>query len=102
MALGLTDDQRALAESLRDWARDRGTTDVVKAAEGQGPEAFADTWAALAGLGVAAIAVPESLGGAGGFAGRPRLRARGLRRGDGARAAAVHRGGRDGPRRARR
>ena len=29
MTLGLTDDQRALAESLRDWARDRGTTDLV-------------------------------------------------------------------------
>jgi alkylation response protein AidB-like acyl-CoA dehydrogenase len=66
VALGLTDDQRALAESLEAWARDRRTTDAVKAAEGEGPETFADTWAALAGLGVASIAVPESLGGAGG------------------------------------
>ena len=66
MALGLTDDQHALADSLRDWARDRGTTDVVKGAEGAGPEAFADTWRALAQLGVVAIAVPEALGGAGG------------------------------------
>jgi alkylation response protein AidB-like acyl-CoA dehydrogenase len=66
VTLGLTDDQRALAESLRDWARDRGTTDLVKAAEGRGPEAFADTWRAMAQLGVVAIAVPEALGGAGG------------------------------------
>jgi alkylation response protein AidB-like acyl-CoA dehydrogenase len=66
VTLGLTDDQRALADSLRDWARDRGTTDLVKAAEGAGPAAFAETWRALSGLGVVAIAVPESLGGAGG------------------------------------
>ena len=66
MALGLTDDQRALAESLGDWARDRGTADLVRAAEGQGPGAFAETWKTLAGLGVASIAVPDPLGGAGG------------------------------------
>lgn len=66
MALGLTDDQRALADSLRDWARDHGTADVVKGAEGAGPDAFEATWTALAGLGVVTIAVPEELGGAGG------------------------------------
>ena len=61
MALGLTDDQRALADSLRGWARDRGTAEVVKAAEGSGPDAFGDAWTTLAGLGVVAGSYRDAL-----------------------------------------
>ena len=66
MSLGITEEQRALAASLADWARDEATTTTVRAAEGAGPEAFADTWKKLARLGVPGIAVPEALGGSGG------------------------------------
>ncbi len=66
MSLGITDEQRALARSLADWGRDQDTTALVKAAEGAGPGAFADTWKGLGRLGVASIAVPERLGGSGG------------------------------------
>ena len=66
MALGLTEDQRALAESLTDWASGAATTDLVRSAEHDGAGAFGDLWAELTKLGVASIAVPEQLGGAGG------------------------------------
>src|SRR3954470_7185995 len=66
VALGLTDDQQALADALADWARDAATTDIVKAAEGRGADAFADVWDGLTKLGVVSIAVPEEHGGAGG------------------------------------
>jgi alkylation response protein AidB-like acyl-CoA dehydrogenase len=62
----LTDDQRSLEQSLTGWARDTGTTGLVRDAEERGPAAFADAWAGLGGLGVVAIAVPETHGGAGG------------------------------------
>jgi 3-oxochol-4-en-24-oyl-CoA dehydrogenase len=66
MPLGLTDDQQALADALADWARDAATTEVVKAAEGQDADAFAEVWDGLTKLGVVSIAVPEDHGGAGG------------------------------------
>ncbi len=66
MPLGITDDQRALAGSLADWARDTGTTTLVRGAETAGPGVFADAWKQLGRLGVVSIAVPEELGGSGG------------------------------------
>ena len=66
MSLGLTDDQRSLADSVAEWARARETTVVVRAAEEAGPAAFEETWTSLADLGLVTIAVPEELGGGGG------------------------------------
>ena len=66
MSLGLTDDQRSLADSVAEWARAHATTDVVRKAEESGPGAFEETWTSLAGLGLVTIAVPEDLGGGGG------------------------------------
>ena len=67
MSIGLTDDQRALAGSLADWVKDGAQVDVVRAAESVGSAAaFEETWSELAQLGVVSIALPESVGGAGG------------------------------------
>ena len=66
MSLGLTDDQRSLADSVAEWARARATTDLVRRAEESGPDVFAETWASLSGLGLVTIAVPEGLDGGGG------------------------------------
>ncbi len=66
MPLGLTDDQRSLADSVAEWARARATTDLVRRAEESGQDVFAETWTSLAGLGLVTIAVPEDLGGGGG------------------------------------
>ncbi|HEV7977841.1 acyl-CoA dehydrogenase [Amycolatopsis sp.] len=64
MPIAITDEQRALAESIRAWAAARSPLDVVRALE------TADEPAAvlpgLAEIGLFAIAVPEELGGAGG------------------------------------
>ena len=64
--IGLTDDQRDLAAALADWARTTGTAAITKDSETLGPKSFEPVWAGLTGLGVAGIAVPEGLGGAGG------------------------------------
>ncbi len=66
MTIGLTAEQAALASSLRDWAADRGFAEVVRAAEGAGPEPLVAAWGELADLGVLGIGVPEASGGAGG------------------------------------
>ena len=66
MAIGLTDDQRALASSLTDWVEDSATVGVVRAAGEDGPGHFGATWDQLAQLGVVGIALPESVGGGGG------------------------------------
>jgi len=64
--IGLTEDQRSLASSLSDWLSDGAMVDLVRAAAGTGPETFGDSWNKLSGLGVAGIALPESVGGGGG------------------------------------
>lgn len=66
MAIGLTDDQRALDQTVREWSHDTGTPDLVRRAEDEGPAAYAKTWKELAALGVTSVALPETLGGAGG------------------------------------
>src|SRR5690606_33983588 len=66
VAIGLTDEQAALASSLTEWAASRGFADLVREAEGAGAEPLASAWAELAGLGVLGIGVPESAGGSGG------------------------------------
>jgi alkylation response protein AidB-like acyl-CoA dehydrogenase len=64
LSIAITDEQRALAESIRAWASTRSPLDVVRALEA-GDEAAA-VLPGLADIGLFAIAVPEELGGAGG------------------------------------
>jgi 3-oxochol-4-en-24-oyl-CoA dehydrogenase len=66
MAIGLGEEQRALADAIADWAAGAGTTEVVKRSETEGVAAFADVLKQTAGLGLAGISLPEDVGGGGG------------------------------------
>jgi 3-oxochol-4-en-24-oyl-CoA dehydrogenase len=66
MPIGMTDDQQSLAEAIGDWATGIGAAALVKASEEGGTEVWGPALTGLADLGVAGIAVPEDLGGAGG------------------------------------
>lgn len=66
MPIAVTDVQRALAESIADWADRVRPIEIVRAAQAQPPGARGAAWSHLADLGVFGIAVPEELGGAGG------------------------------------
>ncbi|GAA5111992.1 acyl-CoA dehydrogenase [Haloechinothrix salitolerans] len=59
MPIAITDTQRALADSIREWAK---RSHPVEAARDAAPER---TWAGLADIGLFGIAVPDDLGGAG-------------------------------------
>src|SRR5690349_21156673 len=65
MGIALDDDQRALADALRDWARATGTSALVRQSETDGPQVFEKAWQGLADFG-AGIVVAEERGGAGG------------------------------------
>ncbi|GLH99493.1 acyl-CoA dehydrogenase [Phytohabitans aurantiacus] len=67
MPIAITEEQRALRESVRRWAAGAGTLVTVRAME-ETPAAWERHWAGVAGLGVFAIALPEPCGGAGGTA----------------------------------
>ncbi|MEC3977120.1 acyl-CoA dehydrogenase [Amycolatopsis sp. H20-H5] len=64
MPIAITEEQRALAGSVRDWARSARPVDTVRAQE-TGGDATALP-AGLAALGLFGVAVPERFGGAGG------------------------------------
>ena len=66
MAIGLTEDQQALAEAVADWSRSRGTVELVRRTEQAGQQELTALWPELAKLGVPGIGVPEAAGGAGG------------------------------------
>ncbi len=66
MAIGLGEEQHALAEAVADWASGQSSAELVKRSESEGPSVFGDVAKGLADLGLAGIAVPESLGGGGG------------------------------------
>ena len=75
MPIAVTEEQLALQAAIRDWAKRAGTLASVRGLEPPGPDAPADgvagadsrrQWAELAALGVLAIGLPESAGGAGG------------------------------------
>ncbi len=66
MAIGLGEEQRALAQAVADWASGQSTTEAVKRSESAGPAAFAEAGKGVAALGLAGIALPESHGGGGG------------------------------------
>jgi hypothetical protein len=79
--IAVTQEQLALQETIRDWAKRADTLALVRAREPDGPEHAApepgevaglpgdpgsQCWRELAGLGVFSIALPEAAGGAGG------------------------------------
>ncbi|WP_173086114.1 acyl-CoA dehydrogenase [Phytohabitans rumicis] len=67
MPIAISEEQRALQESIRRWAGGAGTVAAVRALEsGREPDSWRRHWAEAADLGVFAIAVPVSAGGAGG------------------------------------
>ena len=71
MPIAITDEQRALQASIREWAKRAATIDVVRSQESSGdgdPAAAAERWASLADLGVFAIGLPAAAGGADGTA----------------------------------
>jgi 3-oxochol-4-en-24-oyl-CoA dehydrogenase len=68
MAIGLGEEQRALAEAVADWASAIATTEVVKRSETEGAGVLDEVAKGLEGLGLAGVALPEGLGGGGGSA----------------------------------
>lgn len=66
MPIGVTEEHRALASSLRAWAHGLDGPALVRAAEDDPAAAFAPVWAKVVDQGVAVIAVPEEYGGGGG------------------------------------
>lgn len=70
MPIAITEEQRAVQDSIRDWATGSGTADI-RALEpgletGSQPWHGSRRWKELAGIGVFSIAVSEANGGAGG------------------------------------
>ena len=68
MPIGVSEEHRDLAATLRAWARDLGGPAVARAAEGDPGERFDAVWDKVVDQGVDAIGVPEDRGGAGGTA----------------------------------
>ena len=66
MPIGLTDEQRALAEAISDWAGDASMTEVVRDTGATRSGRLEDVWQQAAKLGVVAVALPEQVGGGGG------------------------------------
>ncbi|MGN6606303.1 MAG: acyl-CoA dehydrogenase family protein [Jatrophihabitans sp.] len=62
--MATTDDERALVDAVRGWARRRQPTALVHA-QADGAERRREVWAELVGLGVVGAALPESIGGGG-------------------------------------
>jgi alkylation response protein AidB-like acyl-CoA dehydrogenase len=66
--IALTEEQRALQSSVREWAKRAGTIELVRAAETGGADLAAHGWTSLAELGVLGVGLPAEAGGAGGNA----------------------------------
>ncbi|QBJ97097.1 acyl-CoA dehydrogenase [Rhodococcus sp. ABRD24] len=63
MTIATTDEQRAVQESIRAWARSAAPIDTLR----EGPaDSWRRMWPAVADLGLFAVGVPESVGGVGG------------------------------------
>ncbi len=65
MPIATNSDQRAVADAVRAWAAHANPRATVRAQEID-PGAWRKHWAELAGLGLFAVALPESVGGGGG------------------------------------
>ena len=66
MPIGISDDHVELADAFGKWAGSLGGIEAARAAEDDPAAEFAEHSAAVAEMGLAGIAVPEDLGGAGG------------------------------------
>ena len=66
MSIGISDEHLELAASLRKWAESIDGGAAVRAAEQDPNAAFDEVWKAVTGMGVAAIGLPEAVGGGGG------------------------------------
>jgi alkylation response protein AidB-like acyl-CoA dehydrogenase len=64
--IATTEEQLAMQAAIRDWVKRTGTLARVRALEPPAAPPERSYWEELAGLGVFAIALPESVGGAGG------------------------------------
>ncbi|WP_203335666.1 acyl-CoA dehydrogenase [Nocardioides limicola] len=66
MSIGLNDDHRSLAESVRGWAESVKGPALAREAEGDADATFAPVWSELTEMGIPLISVPEEHGGGGG------------------------------------
>ncbi|OBF88014.1 acyl-CoA dehydrogenase [Mycobacterium sp. 852002-51163_SCH5372311] len=66
MVATVTDEQSAARELVRDWSRNSGSSQAVRAIEQGNADAWRPVYAGLADLGLFGVAVPEEHGGAGG------------------------------------
>ncbi|WP_137723190.1 acyl-CoA dehydrogenase [Prescottella subtropica] len=63
MTIATTDEQKAVQESIRAWARSAAPIAILR----EGPaDSWRRSWSAIADLGLFAVGVPESVGGVGG------------------------------------
>src|SRR3954447_10757686 len=68
MSIGISEEHVELTQSLTKWAESEGFLDVVRASESDPAESLDASWASLSEMGLATIALPESVGGGGGTA----------------------------------
>ena len=66
MPIALTEEQRALQASVREWAKRTGTIELVRDGEALGAVLTELGWASLAELGVLGVGLPAAVGGTGG------------------------------------
>lgn len=66
MSIGISSDHVELASTLAKWAEGENFLDAVREAETRADEPFDAAWESLAEMGLATIALPESVGGGGG------------------------------------
>lgn len=63
MSIATTDEQKAVQQSVRAWARSAAPIETMRAGDG---DHWRTRWQAVADLGVFSVALPEDVGGAGG------------------------------------
>ncbi len=66
MSIGISEEHVELASSLRKWAADLRGGELARAVEEDAAATFDTAWAALTGMGVPTIGLPETAGGGGG------------------------------------
>ncbi len=66
MSIGISSEHVDLASTLSTWAQGEGFLDTVRQVESEAGASFDAAWSALGEMGLATIALPESVGGGGG------------------------------------